>query len=1009
MSLETLHPSALDQPTGATVRLPPPRQGRAPAAAERSPLDGVQATVTIIIKTLLRPSSLERCVRSIRKRFPAIPILVADDSGYRTFDDELGLITAYYLLPRDSGASYGRNFLVGQVKTPYVMVVDDDTLFDEETRLEAAWQVLETVPELDLVAGYYRPARWWGCFEVDQGSGNRSPINHHSTNHHRGVLRQVFETSRGLVAGFPVYDFVPQFYLARSSKIRQIGWDDELKTLDHLQFFWRARGRLKATVLPYFSAFNTSERNPEYDAFRWQRVPFFRRLQLRKLGLGGIEDVVRPQDLGRLAGGLDRRALEAPDRGPGRTLVIGLGTGRCGTVSLSQVLAEAFDGAPISHERPPLLPWDAAPAQVEAHLERLADAGGDVFGDVAFYYLPHVETIRGWAERRGIRARFVCLRRQRQATVQSYLAKVAPYNANHWMSHDGSRWRSVPQWDACYPKLDHCQGLDEALGAYWDLYAEHSDRLARLHPEAFRVFDLEVLNDSRRLDHLVQFVAPTGSLAKARAGVQLNSAANTHRLAAQRQHVSGLPIWYLNLDRAGDRRSHTEGQLRAVGARSWRRLPALDGQRLHDVQQGELDGVSYLNRLGANSPKADLATLLSHLQAARQMLDTPGLERICVLEDDMVFEGFEAWPGHRLADLLAAAPPDWNILQLQCNNTDVLHYLALRRTRCALVPRQDIDPVCKAWGAGAYLLSRRGAQALIRRHWRDGRWLLDGTPFLAVERLLYDIPDVYLATDCRFVANRMPSQIAAHHDAIDRAATELCQRLRSAPDGSDGGPDDGHDVRPDDGPAVIYFTSHRVTDATHQQDIDRALAARQLPPHRRVQLRALLPSDLPTDGTRRRDGEVWGVRYCNRCRRVGQRKELARVLCLLKGAFVIAGTDFPGAWILEVGGEARLLPEDLSRPHFHRKPSRSAGPAAFWLGRRSARALVEATWRRGVFVLHGERPSALAMLAETMPAERMLAGVTPAEEMPAGQVQPEERPVEARLANPESSRRGVAR
>lgn len=495
-----------------------------------------EETVTIVIKTLLRPHALRCCIASIRRFYPRIRILVADDSGYRSLAAREAAIDAYYLLPWDSGASFGRNFLVGRVRTPYVMVVDDDTLFDPATDLAAACRVLDSTPPIDLVAGHYRPARWWGCFELDPW---------------RRTLYQLFGRARTVVAGFPLYDFVPQFYVGRTDKVRDVGWDDELKTLDHLQFFWRARGRVAATVLPGFSALNTSEGNPRYDALRWGRVDRYRDLQLRKLGVG-VREIVDVEEDPRLApppDALDPRALapaapghlQAPNRAPGRlprpTLAIGLGTGRCGTSSLSRALSEAC-GREISHERRPLLAWDAGRSEVFAHLDRLGD-GGPFFGDVAFYYLPHVETILAWGESRGVRVRLVCLQRDREATVESYRRKVRPYRANHWMNHDGRRWRRSPAWDPCYPKLDHCRGLGEAIGAYWDLYAATAEQLARRHPAAFRVFPTEALNAVGELADLTRFVTLEAALSTT-VGIRLNAAATTSR--DQPEHPEPLAL-----------------------------------------------------------------------------------------------------------------------------------------------------------------------------------------------------------------------------------------------------------------------------------------------------------------------------------------------------------------------------------------------------------------------------------------------------------------------------------
>jgi hypothetical protein len=211
----------------------------------------------------------------------------------------------------------------------------------------------------------------------------------------------VFHKAAEVVDGFPIYDFVPQFYVGRADKVLSVGWDDDLKTLDHFQFAWRARGKLKATVLPYFSSFNTSERNPEYDRYRWKRVRRYQRMQLRKLGPGvrRIEDVWSQENLAELLPQLDQLASQ-PKEGLSpfpRTLVIGLGSGRSGSFTLSRLLQAQFKhpGSDVIHERKPLLRWKASKEEVWSHLDGPDEPGLSFFGGVALYYLPHVETICG--------------------------------------------------------------------------------------------------------------------------------------------------------------------------------------------------------------------------------------------------------------------------------------------------------------------------------------------------------------------------------------------------------------------------------------------------------------------------------------------------------------------------------------------------------------------------------------------------------------------------------------
>lgn len=41
---------------------------------------------------------------------------------------------------------------------------------------------------------------------------------------------------------------VPNLYVARNEKIRDIGWDENIRMMDHQDFFWRAAGKLVSVI-----------------------------------------------------------------------------------------------------------------------------------------------------------------------------------------------------------------------------------------------------------------------------------------------------------------------------------------------------------------------------------------------------------------------------------------------------------------------------------------------------------------------------------------------------------------------------------------------------------------------------------------------------------------------------------------------------------------------------------------------------------------------------------------
>ncbi|MBW3600963.1 MAG: hypothetical protein KY475_27320, partial [Planctomycetes bacterium] len=108
----------------------------------------------------------------------------------------------------------------------------------------------------------------------------------------------------------------------------------------------------------------------------------------------------------------------ADERRGGQRLVLGLGTGRCGTHALAQLLDRQGD-ARVTHEEPPLLPWRRREGQaaITARLARWRRERRErLIGDVASFYLPYVEE----ALEAEPELRVVCLRRPREEVVASF-------------------------------------------------------------------------------------------------------------------------------------------------------------------------------------------------------------------------------------------------------------------------------------------------------------------------------------------------------------------------------------------------------------------------------------------------------------------------------------------------------------------------------------------------------------------------------------------------------------
>ncbi|KAJ4918122.1 hypothetical protein JOQ06_029532 [Pogonophryne albipinna] len=108
----------------------------------------ISALVTIATKTFLRYDKLKELIDSIRKYYPTVTIVIADDNEHP--QPVTGPHIDHYIMPFGKGWFAGRNLAVSQVTTKYVLWVDDDFFFTTNTKLEQMVDILEKTT-LDLV------------------------------------------------------------------------------------------------------------------------------------------------------------------------------------------------------------------------------------------------------------------------------------------------------------------------------------------------------------------------------------------------------------------------------------------------------------------------------------------------------------------------------------------------------------------------------------------------------------------------------------------------------------------------------------------------------------------------------------------------------------------------------------------------------------------------------------------------------------------------------------------
>lgn len=233
-------------------------------------------------------------------------------------------------------------------------------------------------------------------------------------------------------------------------------------------------------------------------------------------------------------------------------IVIGLGSGRTGTASLSKMISSQQDaicfhelnptGAVFSGNPQPilntinefqgildggdhrLLAIDySRPASLDTYQALQEMPRVRMIGDIAYYYLSYVDDILAINKN----VRFVCIKRDRHETIESWLVKSAinrwpslwlsdrlkslitrtPFHKtrNFWQQHDGSEFAPDPVWDSTFPKFE-AASMREAIGKYWDYYYEHAEKLQQKHPEHFRIFPIEAMSSPEGQQTILRFI-----------------------------------------------------------------------------------------------------------------------------------------------------------------------------------------------------------------------------------------------------------------------------------------------------------------------------------------------------------------------------------------------------------------------------------------------------------------------------------------------------------------------
>jgi len=182
--------------------------------------------LTLIIKTFERPRVVRRLVASIFRHYPTANIIVVDDSQSPQKLEGVTTIT----MPYDSGTSAGRNAAIEKVDTNYILLLDDDYVFSRRQKLGLLIEQMNKYPNIDILGGRVIDLPFYILHDfhlkpVHSSAEPKIPI---------GTL-----LGDNLVA-----HKVQNYFIARTEALREVPWNNALKTYEHTEFFNRALGKI---------------------------------------------------------------------------------------------------------------------------------------------------------------------------------------------------------------------------------------------------------------------------------------------------------------------------------------------------------------------------------------------------------------------------------------------------------------------------------------------------------------------------------------------------------------------------------------------------------------------------------------------------------------------------------------------------------------------------------------------------------------------------------------------
>lgn len=197
----------------------------------------IRENVTFVFKSFQRQTQAKRLYRNIQSYYPGVRVIIADDSRQPLQLEGPGLTVVH--LPFNSGLSRGLNQAIAQVDTPFTIRMDDDELLTPYTNFHGQLEFLMNHPEADLVGVLPRNI---------PGPYSRQKAATHYINSPMSARPLRIPHLTRLDPHHIVLGKAPNIFIVRTDAFRALGYDDNIRMIDHQEFFFRAAGRIVSVL-----------------------------------------------------------------------------------------------------------------------------------------------------------------------------------------------------------------------------------------------------------------------------------------------------------------------------------------------------------------------------------------------------------------------------------------------------------------------------------------------------------------------------------------------------------------------------------------------------------------------------------------------------------------------------------------------------------------------------------------------------------------------------------------